>query len=306
MEPLKRQFLELLDKDLEFRYAVAGYLGLSEILKRLDDLSEEQIKLREEQTKIWKEIQGLREEQTRIWQEIAKLREEQTKTWQEIKVLREEQIRFREEQTKIWQEIRGLREEQTKIWNEIQGLREEQIKLREEQTKIWKEIQGLREEQISLREEQTKIWNEIGKIWGELKMLREDMNEGFRLLRRHIDALGARWGLMAEEAFRKGLRGLVERLFEGKVERWSYHDDEGFVFGHPSTVEADLIVRDREHILIEVKSSVSRGDIYELWRIGKLYERVIGVKPRLAVISPYIDETAKKAAVRLEIETYTA
>jgi len=25
MEPLKRQFLELLDKDLEFRYAVAGY-----------------------------------------------------------------------------------------------------------------------------------------------------------------------------------------------------------------------------------------------------------------------------------------
>ena len=61
MEPLKKRFLELLDKDLEFRYAVAGYLGLSEILKRLDNLSEEQIKLREEQTKIWQEIRGLRE-----------------------------------------------------------------------------------------------------------------------------------------------------------------------------------------------------------------------------------------------------
>ncbi len=36
MEPLKRTFLELLEKDLEFRYAVAGYLGLSEVLKRLD------------------------------------------------------------------------------------------------------------------------------------------------------------------------------------------------------------------------------------------------------------------------------
>ena len=55
MEPLKRQFLELLDKDLEFRYAVAGYLGLSEILKRLDDLSEEQVKLREEQIKLREE-----------------------------------------------------------------------------------------------------------------------------------------------------------------------------------------------------------------------------------------------------------
>ncbi|MBS7635047.1 hypothetical protein KEJ34_06115 [Candidatus Bathyarchaeota archaeon] len=52
MEPLKREFLDLLDRDLEFRYAVAGYLGLSEILKRLDALAEEQARLREEQTKI--------------------------------------------------------------------------------------------------------------------------------------------------------------------------------------------------------------------------------------------------------------
>ncbi len=74
---MKREILELLDRDLEFRYAVAGYLGLGEILKRLDTLSEEQIKLREEQTKIWKEIAGFREEQTKIWKEIAGLREEQ-------------------------------------------------------------------------------------------------------------------------------------------------------------------------------------------------------------------------------------
>ena len=39
---LKRRLLELLDKDEEFRYAVAGRLGLSEILKRLDKLEENQ------------------------------------------------------------------------------------------------------------------------------------------------------------------------------------------------------------------------------------------------------------------------
>ena len=197
MEPIKKQFLELLDKDPEFRYAVAGYLGLSEILKRLDNLSEEQVKLREEQTKIWHEIQALREEQiklreeqTRIWQEIAKLREEQTKTWQEIKILREEQIKFREEQTKIWKEVAGLREEQTKIWKEIQGLREEQISLRKEQTKTWKEIQGI-------REEQTKIWREIGalreeqtKIWNEIQSLREDFNMMLKEIRSIDTRLG--------------------------------------------------------------------------------------------------------------------
>jgi len=37
----------------------------------------------------------------------------------------------------------------------------------------------------------------------ELARLRRDMNEGFSLLRRHIDALGARWGFMAEEVFKK-------------------------------------------------------------------------------------------------------
>jgi len=184
----------------------------------------------------------------------------------------------------ILKRIDTLTEEQTRIWEEIKALREEQ-------TKMWHEIQ-------ELRKEQTKMWEEI-------KTLRKDMNEGFRLLRRHIDALGARWGLLAEEAFREGLKGLVERVLGGKVEKWSHYDKEGVVFGHPSTVDVDLIVKDREHILVEVKSSVSRGDVYELWRIGKLYERVEGIKPKLVVVSPYIEDTAKKTAEKLGIETYT-
>lgn len=101
MNALKKEFLELLDKDIEFRYAIAGYLGLSEILKKLDALSEEQVNLRKEQ---------------------VKLREEQIK-------LREEQIRLREEQIKIWKEIEGIKEEQAE-------LRKEQIKLREDFNKM--------------------------------------------------------------------------------------------------------------------------------------------------------------------------
>jgi chromosome segregation ATPase len=83
MGSLKREFLELLEKDLEFRYAVAGYLGLSEVLKRLDTIAEEQKSLREEQV-------NLREEQTKIWSEIVTIKEEQVK-------LRMEQVRLRED-----------------------------------------------------------------------------------------------------------------------------------------------------------------------------------------------------------------
>jgi len=41
----------------------------------------------------------------------------------------------------------------------------------------------------------------------ETARLRADMVEGFNLLKRHLEALSARWSLMAEEAFREGLKG---------------------------------------------------------------------------------------------------
>jgi hypothetical protein len=38
MKQIKEEILKLLETDKEFRYAVAGYLGLSEIMKRLKSL----------------------------------------------------------------------------------------------------------------------------------------------------------------------------------------------------------------------------------------------------------------------------
>ena len=75
-----------------------------------------------------------------------------------------------------------------------------------------------------------------------LTRLREDMNRGFMLVERHISALGARWGLMAEETFRQSIRGLVEKEFGFKVERWTKLDREGVVFGYPSQVDIDANV----------------------------------------------------------------
>jgi len=69
-------------EDEEFRYTVAGYIGLQ---------------------KIWEEIKALREEATKIWQRLEKLDEEQV-------LLRKEQKLLREETIKIWREIEALRE----------------------------------------------------------------------------------------------------------------------------------------------------------------------------------------------------
>jgi len=165
---LKEKFLELLDKDKEFRYAVAGYLGLADILKRLD-------RLEEIQTKILEEIKEIRIEQNKLW-------ENQNKMWEEIKALKENQEKLWENQNKIWEEIKGLKEGQNQIWEEIRSLREgqnqiwEEIRsLREGQNQIWEEIK-------SLREDQNKIWEEIkglkegqNKLWKEIKSIRLEM-----------------------------------------------------------------------------------------------------------------------------------
>ncbi|GBC70207.1 hypothetical protein HRbin01_01917 [archaeon HR01] len=78
---LKRELLRLLDEDEEFRYAVAGRIGILEILKRLD-------RLEEGQNRLWEEVRSLREGQEKLWEEVRSLREGQNKLWVEVKELK--------------------------------------------------------------------------------------------------------------------------------------------------------------------------------------------------------------------------
>jgi len=112
---LKRRFLELLEKDLEFRYAVAGYLGLSEVLKRLDSIEEGIKKLWENQNKLW-------ENQNRLWESVNGLWENTNKLWEEIKALREGQDKLWENTNKLWEEVRALREGQNRLWKEVRDI----------------------------------------------------------------------------------------------------------------------------------------------------------------------------------------
>jgi len=59
---LKQRFLKLLKEDEEFRYTVAGYLGLEEILRRLDRHEEQLVKLREDMNKLREDMNKLRED----------------------------------------------------------------------------------------------------------------------------------------------------------------------------------------------------------------------------------------------------
>ncbi|MDT7886089.1 MAG: hypothetical protein RQ968_01795 [Thermoproteota archaeon] len=210
---LKEKFLELLDKDKEFRYAVAAYLGLADILRRLDRFEEiqtkileeiremriEQNKLWENQNKMWEEIKGLRENQEKLWKNQEKLWENQNKILEEIKNLRENQEKLWENQNKMWEEIKALRENQERLW-------ENQNKMWENQNRMWEEIKNLREGQQKLWENQNRIWEEINKTWKEIKSLREEQTKIWKEIR----SINERIEAIQEEQRRLSIT--VERL----------------------------------------------------------------------------------------------
>jgi len=164
---------------------------------------------------------------------------------------------------------------------------------------ILKRLDRHEAELVRLREDMNKLREDMNK-------LREDMIRGFELVERHISALGARWGLMAGDAFREGLRGLLEKELGLKVERRRVYDNAGIVFGYPSEVEVDIAVSDGKLILIEASSHVRASDVLQFRRKAELYEKMTGRKPdRLIIVTPYIDEKALEAARQLGVEAYT-
>ncbi|MEM4312244.1 MAG: hypothetical protein QXX95_07640 [Nitrososphaerales archaeon] len=71
---VRKEILRLLKEDEEFKYTVAGYLGISEILKRLDRIDEHIDKLWESHNKLWESHNKLWESHNKLWEEVRDMR----------------------------------------------------------------------------------------------------------------------------------------------------------------------------------------------------------------------------------------
>ncbi|NIM17996.1 MAG: DUF3782 domain-containing protein [Candidatus Aminicenantes bacterium] len=251
----------------------------------------------------------------RILEEIKQDREEQFRKWKE----NQEEIRkLREDQNKKWEEnlaeIRKLREDQNKKWEENQEeigkLREDQNKKWETQNKKWEENQeGIRK----LREDQNKRWEAQDRKWEDQNKKWEENQEGIRKLLKKVDkhettlgALGSRWGIRAESSFRNALKWILEGNFDVKVLNINEYDDQGEVYGRPDQVELDIIISDGILIICEIKSSISKSDMYHFQKKAQFYEkRHNRTAKHLIAISPMVDENAQKLARELGIKVYS-
>ena len=83
-------------------------------------------------------------------------------------------------------------------------------------------------------------------------------------------------------------------------------DDEGYVFGRPDQVELDIIIRNGTLIICEIKSSMSKSDMYIFERKVRFYEKKHRKQAaKMIVISPMIDKRALPVSKKLGIEVYS-
>ncbi|MFA0749127.1 PD-(D/E)XK nuclease family protein [Fervidibacter sp.] len=284
-----KELPRLLQEHPEARYQLIGILA--EVFARRDEFQEilssirEIIRRQEEHSRIL-------EEQTRTLREHSRILQEQTLTLREhSRVLQEHTLTLREHNRILEEHTRTLQEHSRIIQEHSRTIERHSQILQEQSRTIERHSQILQEHTSAIRsliEQQQRLTEEVAKMG------------------RTLSAVGARWGYLAEEAFRQGLEAIVAERLGLKVEKWRWWDEEGFVFGRPDWIEVDVAIHDDEHILVQISSSATRGEIAAFYRIGQLYERLKGVKPHLLFVAVFLDERAKELAQKLGIEVRTA
>ncbi|WP_223342340.1 PD-(D/E)XK nuclease family protein [Synechocystis sp. PCC 7339] len=160
------------------------------------------------------------------------------------------------------------------------------------------------------QEEQRQKWEEntqrLDRIEAQNSATLAEIQKANRRYESTIGALGSRWGLHSEASFRNGLKAILEESFGGEVLNLNEFDDEDMVFGRPDQVEIDLIIKNDTVIVCEIKSSISKPEMYSFDRKVAFYQqRHQSSVSRKMFISPMVDDRARPVAEALGIEIYS-
>jgi hypothetical protein len=307
-------------RQLILRLAQQHFANRGETESRFDRVLEELRRDREEQRRTWDEnqraLKAMQDEANRKW-------DEQNRKWDEnqraLKAAQDEARRTWDENQRA---LKAAQDEARRTWDEnqraLKAAQDEANRKWEEQNRKWDENQRALK---AAQDEARRTWDENQRALKAMqdeanRKWEEDHREIMAMIRRMealdrkydstIGALGARWGLYSEQSFRNALRGILTGFFNIEVINVIEYDDTGAVFGRPDQIELDLIIKNGLLIICEIKSSVSKADVYAFERKARWYEqRHARQADRLMIISPMIDARAREAARRLQIDMYS-
>jgi hypothetical protein len=207
--------------------------------------------------------------------------------WQNLAT--KDDLRRLEEKMATKDDLRRVEESIGRLEERVEGL-EERLGMVEEKVATKEELRAV---ETSLREEIRRVETSLREEIGEVEESLRDM----RRLWLALNALGARWGVFSEDAFRSGVRELL-RDAGYAVERWIYYDDRGYVYGYPSEVELDVVARDGRTFAVEITSALRRGDLQQIKRKVELFSAVTGRRvDAVYATTPFIHDRNPNAVV---------
>ena len=149
-------------------------------------------------------------------------------------------------------------------------------------------------------EEKDKFMSVGREDFNELKGIVQDLAEAQGRTEKKIDdlghsltnqiaALGSRWGIYNEGTFRGTIRGLLSKM-SGVEVREGYYGDR----------QVDVIIRNGEHVMLEITSRMHPKDINKIYSSADDYKTKEGIEPTLMVATSYISPRLMEKIMGLE------
>jgi hypothetical protein len=171
-------------------------------------------------------------------------------------------------------------------FNELKGVVQD---LGEAQGRTEQRVVELAEAQRDLTEAQGRTEQRVGELTEAQVRTEKKIDDLGHSLTNQIAALGSRWGIYNEGTFRGTIRGLLSKM-SGVEVREGYYGDR----------QVDVIIRNGEHVMLEITSRMHPKDINKIYSSADDYKTKEGIEPTLMVATSYISPRLMEKIMGLE------
>ena len=143
-------------------------------------------------------------------------------------------------------------------------------------------VEGVVADKFPRRDEFARLLDQVEAHRRETQQFQRETGERFDKVDEQLESLGltlarlgSRWGIHSEDLFRKTMKSVLEESFEATVEEKNIQGE-----------QLDLVVmKNGDHILIEIAASVRRNILERLDRKRALYISEVGIVPARIILA---------------------
>ena len=143
-------------------------------------------------------------------------------------------------------------------------------------------VEGVVADKFPRRDEFARLLDQVEAHRRETQQFQKETGERFDKVDEQLESLeltlarlGSRWGIHSEDLFRKTMKSVLEESFEATVEEKNIQGE-----------QSDLVVmKNGDHILIEIAASVRRNILERLDRKKALYISEVGIVPARIILA---------------------